>query len=92
MSGRSEIVSDAAPGPRQAASLARLIGPQGVQLVRLFDCVQTVQVWIKDCEGRYLWVNRAFLMHYSVNNAVPRAGLRPRNPIVCGRSHIMGSL
>jgi AraC-like DNA-binding protein len=75
MSGKSAIVPHAESGPRQPASVAHLIGPQGVQLIKLFDCIEAVQVWIKDCQGRYLWVNRAFLMHYSVNNAVPRAEL-----------------
>ena len=62
-------------GPRHVTSLARLIGPQGAQLAGLFDCIETVQGWIKDRQGRYLWVNRTFLIHYAVNNAVPRAGL-----------------
>jgi AraC-like DNA-binding protein len=75
MSSESAIVPDVESGPRQVASLTRLIGPQGAQLIRLFDCIEAVQVWIKDRHGRYLWVNRAFLMYYSVNNAVPRARL-----------------
>jgi AraC-like DNA-binding protein len=75
MSGERTIVSDAESGPRQVTSLARLIGPQGAQLIRLFDCIDAVQVWIKDRHGRYLWVNRAFLMHYAVNNGVPCAEL-----------------
>jgi len=44
-------------------------------LIRLFDCIEAAQVWVKDCQGHYLWVNRAFLMHYGTNNAVPHAKL-----------------
>jgi AraC-like DNA-binding protein len=71
----SATASDARSESRRQASLVRLIGPQGAQLIRLFDCVEAVQVWIKDRQGHYLWVNRAFLMHYAANNAVPHAKL-----------------
>jgi len=76
MSSESAIVPDTESAPGPAAPLARLIGPQGVHLIRLFDCIEAIQVWIKDRQGHYLWVNRAFLMHYSVNSAVPRAEMR----------------
>jgi AraC-like DNA-binding protein len=75
MSIKSAIVPALKRGSPQVASLARLIGPQSDQLIRLFDCIEAVQVWIKDGRGRYLWVNRAFLMHYAVNNAVPHTEL-----------------
>ena len=35
-----------------------------LQLAELFDCVADVLVWVKDCDGRYCWVNRAFLLNY----------------------------
>jgi AraC-like DNA-binding protein len=35
-----------------------------LQLAELFDCVEDVLVWVKDRDGRYRWVNRAFLMNY----------------------------
>ncbi len=38
-----------------------------LQLAELFDCVEDVLVWVKDREGRYRWVNRAFLLNYVMN-------------------------
>ncbi len=38
-----------------------------LQLAELFDCVEDVLVWVKDREGRYCWVNRAFLLNYVVD-------------------------
>ncbi len=35
-------------------------------LVGLFDFVEDVLAWVKDREGRYLWVNRAFLLSYTL--------------------------
>lgn len=35
-------------------------------LCGLFDFVEDVQFWIKDCEGRYCKVNRGFLLNYSL--------------------------
>jgi AraC-like DNA-binding protein len=32
----------------------------------LFDVLPDVQAWIKDRQHRYLWVNRAFLLNYSM--------------------------
>src|SRR5262249_20435935 len=40
----------------------------------LFDSVKDALVWVKDRDGRYCWVNRAFLLNY----AVARAGREPR--------------
>lgn len=36
---------------------------------RLFEFVTDVQAWIKDLRGRYLWVNRNFLLNYSFEQA-----------------------
>jgi AraC-like DNA-binding protein len=37
-----------------------------LQVAALFNCLEDVRVWVKDCEGRYCWVNRAFLMSYAM--------------------------
>ena len=34
----------------------------------LFDFLPDVLAWVKDRQGRYLWVNRAFLIQYSLNH------------------------
>src|SRR5438132_7037067 len=38
-----------------------------LQLAALFDCVEDILVWVKDRDGRYCWVNRAFLMNYAMD-------------------------
>jgi AraC-like DNA-binding protein len=38
-----------------------------LQFAALFDCVQDALVWVKDRDGRYRWVNRAFLLNYGAN-------------------------
>ena len=35
------------------------------QMAALFDGLDDVLVWVKDRDGRYLWVNRAFLLRYA---------------------------
>jgi AraC-like DNA-binding protein len=37
-------------------------------LAGLFDFLEDVLAWVKDREGRYLWVNRAFLIHYTLEH------------------------
>src|SRR2546430_341543 len=37
-------------------------------LVGLFDFLEDVLAWVKDLEGRYLWVNRAFLINYGLEH------------------------
>ncbi len=37
-----------------------------LQLAALFDCVEDVLAWVKDRDGRYRWVNRAFLINYAL--------------------------
>ena len=34
----------------------------------LLDCLPDVLAWMKDCQGRYLWVNRAFLIQYALDH------------------------
>lgn len=36
------------------------------QFATLFDFLDDVLVWVKDQKGRYCWVNRAFLLNYSL--------------------------
>ena len=37
-------------------------------LVGLFDFLEDVLAWVKDRDGSYLWVNRAFLLNYALAN------------------------
>lgn len=37
-----------------------------LQWMALFDSLDDVQVWAKDRAGRYVWVNRAFLLSYAL--------------------------
>lgn len=37
-------------------------------LADLFDALEDVLAWVKDREGRYLWVNRAFQIRYSLEH------------------------
>jgi AraC-like DNA-binding protein len=59
----------------ELSRLQGFIGARGAQLARLFDCLEGVQVWIKDRRGRYVWVNRAFLLNYAVNEKASEASL-----------------
>jgi len=34
----------------------------------LMDCLTDVLAWVKDRKGRYLWVNRAFLIQYALDH------------------------
>jgi hypothetical protein len=42
---------------------------QFLHFATLFDCVEDVLVWIKDRDGRYCWVNRAFLINYAMDRS-----------------------
>jgi AraC-like DNA-binding protein len=44
-------------------------------LAELFDCVEDALVWVKDREGRYCWVNRAFLINYEMDSEERLAGM-----------------
>jgi AraC-like DNA-binding protein len=37
-------------------------------LAGLFDFLDDVLAWVKDRNGQYLWVNRAFLLNYTLNH------------------------
>ena len=43
-------------------------------LAELFDCVEDALVWVKDRDGRYCWVNRAFLINYELDGREHPAG------------------
>ena len=51
-----------------AGSRGSLPGAAGRDVCELFDCIEDLQFWIKDREGRYDWVNRGFLLNYSLEN------------------------
>jgi AraC-like DNA-binding protein len=55
---------------------------QLLQLATLFDCVEDVLVWVKDRDGRYFWVNRAFLINYAMD--------RPRSESCAGSEGVLG--
>src|SRR6185503_18265055 len=38
------------------------------RLAELFDFLEGVLAWVKDWQGRYLWVNRAFLIKYTLDH------------------------
>lgn len=41
---------------------------ESLALAELFDCLEDVLAWVKDPQGRYLWVNRAFLLDYALEH------------------------
>jgi AraC-like DNA-binding protein len=43
--------------------------PALFKLNELFDFLDDVLVWVKDREGRYCWVNRAFLVNHTLENS-----------------------
>jgi AraC-like DNA-binding protein len=59
--------------PSKADTTCPLSGP-GAALVELFNCVEEVQFWIKDRAGRYLAMNRACLLNYSLASFADAAG------------------
>lgn len=50
------------------------LNPYAPPLAELFDCVEDVLVWVKDREGRYLWVNRAFVINYVTGGRLETSG------------------
>lgn len=59
---------------RSSSAAVTTLPRQWLQLAALFDCIDDVQVWVKDRDGRYCWVNRAFLINYSMDERQDRAG------------------
>jgi AraC-like DNA-binding protein len=52
---------------------------QLLQLAELFDHVEDVVAWVKDRAGRYCWVNRAFLINYTLDHHGDRTSLDARD-------------
>jgi AraC-like DNA-binding protein len=57
---------------------------QCLQFAALFDCVDDVLAWVKDCEGRYCWVNKAFSINYSLQRGP--AGTRDEPDEIIGKT------
>ena len=74
--GAPAVQGVAARGGGGGIAVMKLHG-QLLQLAELFDCVEDVVVWVKDRDGRYRWVNRAFLINYSLDDRRGRTGLDP---------------
>jgi AraC-like DNA-binding protein len=53
-----------------------------LQFAALFDSVKDALVWVKDRDGRYCWVNRAFLINYTMD--------RPRRETIAGAEDVVG--
>ena len=49
-------------------AVSALPGMAGKAICQLFDHIEGVQFWIKSAEGRYCWVNRGFLLNYSLED------------------------
>ena len=50
-----------------------------LQFATLFDCVKEALVWVKDRDGCYCWVNRAFLMNYAMARTRREIGADPED-------------
>jgi AraC-like DNA-binding protein len=53
--------------PVKSASPIHALSSSGREVWELFDFLDGVQFWVKDRQGVYLWVNRGFLMNYSLD-------------------------
>jgi AraC-like DNA-binding protein len=51
-------------------------------LAELLDFVEDVLAWVKDREGRYLWINRAFVLNYALAH--------PELDTAAAENHILG--
>jgi AraC-like DNA-binding protein len=51
----------------------------GLPFRELLEVMPDVQAWMKDRRGRYLWVNRAFLMNYGLAYAAQVVGKSDRD-------------
>jgi AraC-like DNA-binding protein len=54
---------------------------QWLPLAELFDCVEEVLVWVKDRDGRYCWVNRAFLLNFEMDDRHRTSSAGPQDVI-----------
>jgi AraC-like DNA-binding protein len=52
-----------------------------VPMSGLFDCLEDVLAWVKDRDGRYLWVNRAFLISFAMDDRNGAGSAGPQDVI-----------
>jgi PAS fold len=55
-------VKCAAPAPNLLSTLQH-VGARAPDVAELFDYVEGVLLWMKDANGRYQWVNTAFVLN-----------------------------
>lgn len=55
-----------------------------LELAGLFDGLDDVLAWVKDRDGRYAWVNRAFLINYSLDGR--HTGVVPELDDIVGKT------
>ncbi len=55
------------PPPSETAEDSALVAQAGFTLLGLLNFIEGVQCWVKDRDGIYRWVNRAFLLNYSLD-------------------------
>lgn len=53
-----------------------------LQFAVLFDSIKDALVWVKDRDGRYCWVNRAFRLNYAMDH--------PRREAISGEEDVVG--
>jgi AraC-like DNA-binding protein len=84
MSGSILICGQGQLGRGEARSIETLdagLRQQLFQVATLFDCVDDILVWVKDRAGRYCWVNRAFVINYSLDDRRSLAKTDPQDLI-----------
>lgn len=54
------------PSPDDALDVLRLIGANKPQLIELFDHIENLQFWMKDLQGRFVWVNLSLLVNFGL--------------------------
>jgi len=54
------------PSPDDALEVLRLIGAKKPQLIELFDHIENLQFWMKDLQGRFVWVNLPLLVNFGL--------------------------
>jgi len=60
------------------------VAESSTYLAGLFDLLEDVLAWMKDRQGRYLWVNRKFLIQYALDH--PSADGRTVSDQILGRT------
>jgi AraC-like DNA-binding protein len=57
---------------------------ESFQLFELFDSLEDVMVWVKERNGQYFWVNRAFLINFVLEN--PGGGPEESRRAILGKT------